>query len=164
MTSTQIGAGVDAGSGIALSGDAPPEVYENSLSGMGVTNTPQINQSPNDEANQDPNGDVTGYILPNANDIPSVGDIFSGSSWKNAWDTAFGQDPTSKALDDVLGKPKTASSSNSEITDLFLRAIVVITGFIFVAIGLSMFKASDVVNAAQNVASAPIKAVKKSLS
>ena len=52
----------------------------------------------------------------------------------------FGGDPTSRALD-AAGLPVAGNSGSSSNfwTDLFLRAVVIILGFIFVAVALTMF-------------------------
>jgi hypothetical protein len=45
-----------------------------------------------------------------------------------------------------------SGSSSSWISDLFLRAVVIILGFIFVAVGLSMFGSKTAVNVVGKVA------------
>ena len=61
-------------------------------------------------------------------------------------------------LGSAIGAATGITSTNSEISDFFLRAVVIILGFIFVAVGLSMFKTSDI-----KIVGNPLEGVKKSL-
>ncbi len=78
----------------------------------------------------------------------------------------FGSDLSSTDIPALIGGTpeqtgsKGASSPGlaSTISDLFLRAVIIILGFIFVAVGISMFKDTRV-----NINIDPLKGVKKSL-
>ena len=96
---------------------------------------------------------VTGKISPADNAVLSIfGDQPTGipgasptsapeSLTQNAIDKIAGLNPVTAAADAVTGGISSAvSSSYSEISQLFLRGVVIILGFIFIAVGLTMFK------------------------
>lgn len=61
------------------------------------------------------------------------------------------------SINSNLGQPSNSLSSGV-ISDIFLRAVIIILGFIFVAVGLSMFKSGDL-----NIKFDPLKGIKKAL-
>lgn len=76
-------------------------------------------------------GDLNNSI--NAGDLgQAINDVF-GTSIGNAASSLLGVTPANS------GSISTSAGQSSEVSDLFLRAVVVITGFIFVAVGLSGF-------------------------
>jgi hypothetical protein len=118
---------LNAGPGISLSGPNPdPPAYSNSLSGMGVSNTITI-----PDTGPLLNNSITTFlgINPVTNALDAFAPLASG-----------GQSLASQASKALSGA---TSGWQAFASDLFLRAVVIIVGFIFVAIGLSMFKSTD---------------------
>lgn len=73
------------------------------------------------------------------------------TSWKSIWDnlpdagnpgTAGG---VATATDPITGAVNAVSGAGSWISDLFLRATIIILGFIFISVGLSMFNKQNII-------------------
>lgn len=72
-----------------------------------------------------------------------------GSLTGKAFQALHDYNPINMATDAIFGKSPASSGYTgsggalSWISDIFLRSVVIILGFIFVAVGLSMFKSSQ---------------------
>lgn len=110
---------------------------------------------PGASGNANPLGTIQGATIGGQNvnlltaAAPSLSPGGSFLGGQNAATTAAANDGLSSATNDINGlfgtnlTSPTASSSggiSGAISDLFLRSVVIILGFIFVAVGLSMFK------------------------
>ncbi len=130
------GYGVDLGSpgGINISGNAP--AWDNSLTAFGIGNTSETS--------------------PNTSSIPDWGALNGVRDWLGSTfvNTIGGGDVKGNAnpfsLDNVLNPSDlnqrvTTAQNTGFWSDLFLRSVVIILGFIFVAVGLSMFKGGSII-------------------
>ena len=133
-----------AGYGIDLGGNAPAQTWDNSLAGMGISNAipgdaPYAPANSSSYVNQSP-FQMVGTALSQTWDGLSLSDfatnLFSGGSL-GATNSQIAQNLAAKSM----GMPAPNQSSNASLwSDLFLRSVIIILGFIFVAAGLTMFK------------------------
>lgn len=89
--------------------------------------------------------------------LSNASNAILGTNFSTAPVNAFG---TLNSLVSPSNPTGAVPSSTSTVTwsDLFLRSVIIILGFIFVAVGLSMFKSGDI-----KIISDPLKNVKKTL-
>lgn len=125
-------------SSIQLPGFPAGQTFDTSLAIMGVENridpgvSAELANALENESHLDPNAPTIGGI--------DIGNDTGGLVGSTDLGKTLNLNPQDAALNAIA--PVTGSSS-SLWTDIFLRSIVVITGFIFVAVGLSMFKSGD---------------------
>lgn len=87
--------------------------------------------------------------------------ILGGSSLLSGGATASGAGNLINAAVNGTGAANAVNATSSLVSALFLRGVVIITGFIFLAVGLSMFKGGQ--NIVVQVAGAPGRAIKKGI-
>lgn len=127
---------------------------------MAFLGTPGL---PGASSNANP-GSITGNIGGSAVNIsvPTFGGLFQsdpGSTMDNL-SQAFQNSPGAFSIPNLLSNAsnaifgtnlgtsaidpgKNAGMNNSTLSDLFLRSVIIILGFIFVAVGLSMFRGNE---------------------
>lgn len=121
---------------------------------LGAASFPQVSASSLTTPGFDQSSSLWGvnYITPSADAPPSANAfaIPNTSPLQDFLSTTFPSLTnlfginSSQTVNDAINKglgltPASSSSSSNFFTDLFLRAVVIILGFIFVGIGLSMF-------------------------
>lgn len=96
----------------------------------------------------------------NFNPVSTITNLLSGSDSGNITDTITG---TLDGLNPLGAAKNAVSGLGAEIKDLFFRAVIIILGFIFMAVGLSMFKQPIIVQAKDTIKKGVghIKKVKK---
>lgn len=123
---------------------------------------------PGASGNSNPLGSITGNIggvntpisvpgssLISGPPVPDLGGSFLGQGNNNSADQAVANESANAINSDInnlfgtglsTNAPTngTATTSSSTLSDLFLRSVIIILGFIFVAVGLSMFSSNKI--------------------